>query len=396
MLTFAQNRKVILKVLCLTLCAIGCYWQLEIVTSKYFEYEVSTRVTLVDHELSTPPALATCYEHHLRNRKTTPHDIAQFTPSANDSYQTLLLITKSGRYVYGSRRKPIFNSDHFVQRHLSAYIVCYSYGFRSHLKIDNRLRKLEIILDVPKTLTNMSGHRFFNIIYDSNENKPPLLMPMYADWTFSNNKYIQIFLVYEKLVVELLRPPYVTNCVDYKSPSSRCRTLRQCIDRCLIEGTYKNSGHHPWSAFIDMTKNQSTTIENINSTAMRHCQNRYMAPECDQVLISRVKKKEITNDKVKPQVKIRVWPSSQPTMKVKSIPSINGIDFAIYVLSTVSFWLTLEPITIFTFSINWYEHRRTSSNQILQIVHELNSSDSKKLFRLLRQLKRVTTTTDLD
>ena len=143
-------------------------------TSKYFAYEVSTVVTLIDHELTTPPSLAVCYEHHLP-RNVTPKIIAKLTPSANESFEQIDFISKSSNLKTVYKNRLTSNSNLIVERHLGYKTVCYSYGFRSNHRVDNRLKTKELTLYTSDLLLKMSRNQFFYIIYDSAENESPFV-----------------------------------------------------------------------------------------------------------------------------------------------------------------------------------------------------------------------------
>ena len=158
------------------MCSIGCYWQLQLLASKYFAYEVSTVVTLIDHELITPPSLAVCFQHHLlRPFSKIPENIARLTPSANESYERIVFRSESGSLVFAWKGQKLSNSNYTIKRHFSFRTACYSYGFRSNLRINNRLKIVEMILDVNNSLISMSRDKFLYVLYDSNEMEPPFV-----------------------------------------------------------------------------------------------------------------------------------------------------------------------------------------------------------------------------
>ena len=62
-----QMTTVCWKLASITICLIGCLWQLNLICDQYFEYNVSTTVTIDTNPNMTPAGMAYCFEsvHNL-------------------------------------------------------------------------------------------------------------------------------------------------------------------------------------------------------------------------------------------------------------------------------------------------------------------------------------------
>ena len=115
-----------------------------------------------------------------------------------------------------------------------------------------------------------------------------------------------------------------------------------------------------------------------------------MAPNCKQESYIRLRKKEFQTTGHK-TVGILLMPSGVPVLKIKSVPTISGIDFVVFILSILSFWLAFEPITIFLLTIDWFENKRSMSNHG-QLQIESQSRDYMRLIFLLNKMKQQIST----
>ena len=64
------------KLVSITICLIGCLWQLNLICDQYFEYNVSTTVTVDNNPNMTPAGMAFCYFNGYELEDLTPLNIS--------------------------------------------------------------------------------------------------------------------------------------------------------------------------------------------------------------------------------------------------------------------------------------------------------------------------------
>ena len=128
---------------------------------------------------------------------------------------------------------------------------------------------------------------------------------------------------------------------------------------------YKSKKLHDPSAISADDRNRSFTrsVESISD----HCQKTMSRPDCDTLEYFRYIK-ELGVGYPRNILNLVVSPSYVPLINIVHNESITLIDFIVYVLGTLSFWLCLSPFnnlnTIYEHSIN-YRNRNQSSTQAI-------------------------------
>ena len=192
-----------------------------------------------------------------------------------------------------------------------------------------------------------------------------------------DNESYPIKVNYDSVKTHRLPSPYQTKCVDYSSRRSvdNCWSQESCFDQCVENLLIKKSGQlykeklHDPNAISSSFRNMSyATYE--TDTFRKVCQEIVSGPDCDTMEYFRYIANTDTKFKnFKNFVTLVVAPSYVPLINIVHQESITLVDFLIYVLGTLSFWLCLSPFNnmIAIYELSNKKINRQTSNRIQSI-----------------------------
>ena len=147
---------------------------------------------------------------------------------------------------------------------------------------------------------------------------------------------------------------------------------------------------HPFPAGLDGSNA-------LHGKIVKECENRFKSPDCYSTLYVKYSNPEKSDEKEyknASELILILRSSHMPVTRIVYSPSISLIDFIVYILSTISFWLNVAPLSIL-FDIydrilrkietdrhgqsqgQYHRNRRRHADQIQRLRTELNAQDQR-------------------
>ena len=397
------NSRMIFDCITITTCIFGCIWQLWSVCEQFLNYSTTTVVTFEISPNITPPGVAVCVinvktaflNYTYRNyRKKTPKPIGDYdkhTPSIEEVYSWMDVFnpnsarSKEKIYTEWFLEKKNLRSDQLLNNSLvmmaikqvSDLNVCYTFKYKDGISFDMSEKKDTMTINLQFYAKKIiSDPRLYlrlyllNTIMSSISNDDESI-DIKSPEIEGNYKHI---LSYDSVKTHRLPSPYQTQCIDYgsrKLTSDNCWSRKSCIDQCIENELIQKYGQlyhkklHDSSAISSSDLNRTFALDTTYYTFKYMCLEKMSSPDCDTLEYFRY----ITNTKEKlshNETQLVVAPSYVPLINIVHQESITLVDFLIYVLGTLSFWLCLSPFNNLNTSYDWLKeqfNRRSSSSR---------------------------------
>ena len=333
---------------------VGCGLQVVTVTWNYTEYRTSTRIHIKQDATCFPPAIALCF-----NAATfTDYTIEQLFSLLTIEQETISSLRywneDDTRYNTATEPKDIYSLVE-IKKFVKLAFVCYSIK----RKIEDRIDYKDLTDNFERPMFyRMKFHKLHDLDVRYNywymfQNKSKFYGNS-AAYAETDSRYTWVTLSYRRYRENLLPPPYTTWCYNY-TESRGVEDSGHCFQKCFLNET-RNLNMYPFDLMIDASYDlrlKRFTPALFNQTDLRHevmkarkmcryecrfddCQRDIFAP----IIVSINRDNEFTID---------LYVSNEPTIKINATPSLTLIDYATYVLSCLSFWISFSPVGIVSY-----------------------------------------------
>ena len=416
------------RVVSLLILLIGCFWQLIFICRQYFAYNVTTHV-MIEHSTIPPPEFSVCsadWFGYFQLPKTyfSPADIDRLTPTIDDVFKKLVfrnwtgnlgILFDTGNSADHELRSKFFHQQKSVKMESAKLYLCYSIKFLPKVEpfVKLQYRQGLWIVTMPRFNNSRVGfaftlsgarHGFYGISHEE--------LTMFVDDTTS-----MLRLLFDYTEINMLSAPYTSNCVNYEMVQSlNCNSRIECIDKCLESREIQD---HRMHSALTIVSNMTSKLPIMTTakfgavarsrrlTRSRYspCHSVFNRRDCKQsiygnlkTLIERGREKLDQNG-----FKFIPTPNASPSMVVNFYPNVTTVEFVVFVMSTLSLWLTIDPswlvakITTFLLGHNrrskQVKQRKKSKVQkwirlsmITQELVAINSQDIKQMKVILKQI----------
>ena len=184
--------------------------------------------------------------------------------------------------------------------------------------------------------------------------------------------------------------PYRTDCVDYRQYD--CKSQHSCIGKCVSDSLYEHldlicgglltTDLNNRTQFVPLNGSLEKTLgfgkhPNYNYSIYvqvslyfhYECQKKFEKDACYQSIYSDYSTPDFTEQSNEMTVNIKS--GRRPNMFIQFVPKLTTIDFIVYVLSSISFWLCFNP---YPFVMDMMVVIKKCGNQE---VHSLHGSHRK-------------------
>jgi len=214
----------------------------------------------------------------------------------------------------------------------------------------------------------------------------------------SKDVFGDMIIGFDYIEVELLPSPYVTNCIDYKK-SFNCMSRAHCIEKCHEQFEMSKFGRHAFDVHhqIDNTsKYDSIPLfqHQINNLTALKERLHYLTTECERLVRNTdcreqfyVNHKMQRNRWTNRKVTLCFYPKNRPPVSCKALPVLPPVDFVVYVLSVLGFWLAISPLAVLEWLGERYSRRSNTIEPNLQHQLNLEKVKVKRLKSVIRELE---------
>lgn len=382
----SEGKATIRKVIYTFICILGTIIQLIFCFEAYFAYTVITDFDVTHIDTISPPSLVIClnvsdvYGRGGNARTPIPNNWIEAM-----TIDELLSLSPKGRelviggiippnkhlndhYDVLSSTKELFKSRRFLKRQN----LCFTFTpkdmttYTRRTLIDKwKIRQLYIIqLDNRWFSPNASVDVFFNwrnrMFYDKTDSHTTIVRKGTIKGSVMDVQPSDILLSYAQYISKLLPSPYQSHCRDYSEMGffeseqrwTRIESRSHCYDTCARKGlnslnfssveVYSESGDSPFLSGQHVVMNPilKFSIDKITKKCKKLCK------KLDCLDIQYVPKEvSISKGSNGSVMKISVNIPTDPDYKVTTKPLLSLVDFITYVLSVISFWTGLAPLS---------------------------------------------------
>lgn len=395
---------------------IGCGWQLWFISAQYFRYPMVTRVEIIDAPNTPRASLSLEFDSYDFNEylaskidmnapSTTQADLFDhLIPLASITFPTV-----DGQFGY--------NVTKLLGRRLQVTV-----DFEQNSSYSST-RDVRIAID-PDALAKqffmpIVAHKFDSLIYDDRFEGGDYLETMVTleqDVILDDKGNTTVYRVplikveYDQYNINYLKHPYETSCVDYATINYKSRL--QCLNQCQLEYVIKvfNYSGHATLYFDDQRHamrlprltqlkrradfpppDQFQKLRNQFDAIYEYCQSKCSRQDCRQEKFVIVR----TLHQLHNFLTIIYRKSHRPVLVTNYEGQFTTVDYVVYVLSTVSFWLGISPLPLLESAIekasNKLSNARPGShaNYVRVMRHVRSTRQEMKEMRL--QLSQVIT-----
>ena len=227
---------------------------------------------------------------------------------------------------------------------------CYTYRYHRDIAFNYAFRKVTYYV----TFNLSSFPNEFEFEFGLHDAKTDL--GSVRNIEFYRNQYTKgvgqgFMFKYEHYQLNYLESPFITNCFDYDHGD--CTSPRNCYEECVNNYTVAKFGTCFSEAQLD-NRGKNCNVHHRNQTMSIYkqtlnrfkliCRSRYTKKSCTENFYPGVSK-PIANIRKGRFFKFEVGPRYKPSTYVDYQPIITLVDFGVFILSTISFWLGFAPYT---------------------------------------------------
>lgn len=313
----------------------GLSWQMYFILAQYYRYPIATEIMFDVPQSLVVPSLyfivdynVTPYKKFWVDYSKTPTKVFEFFPKEDEIF--LQQPRKSGA----------------ISKHVWHRKMCYRVDPKTAQLHDNKKRNFlySVVFNLSRDLWPFATEYHLAIASNTTEFNELNLFDVGTATEFPERQ-----LTYEFLEVKKLPYPY-TDCVDYASICGAI-SVQHCVKRCETN-YYLNSDEMPpirliHSATYKAFSNNTVQRKHGNSTAVHElCKQKFpTGPPCEQEYYFVAESLDRTFSKL-PWLSLKVFSSTRPETRCVFTPVFNLVDLIVYVVSAVSFWLGVTPLTL--------------------------------------------------
>lgn len=376
------------KVCIVTVILLGFIWQTILISSKYFQYQTVTQLTISRPDYIVPPAVTLCIDypdllnrsmfHHLPEFEGIANNKSSFSTGLTSVYLTIKDIFKMTPNVSDLFNHQRINTSCIYHLPHKYYLAtegdCQArFSFRKHYKGRQICYSIEFHHESRFTLRHLSttlehSQSYYRITLDSKNfaNSSLMHIKMHTSGTLARGasdkfalierglqtrdktaKYGYFYLTYSRLVTIRLKAPYTTNCHNYRMNSFESRA--HCYERCLSNLTVHEFNRVPFTGVTELPLaiNHIGTHDIENGTFAEkllsfenHCSELCSRPDCyEEIYLPKLS----SSHQLKNGIKLRLTVPDEPDIIAVAQPQITTIDYVTYIISCLSFWTAFSP-----------------------------------------------------
>lgn len=369
-------------------CFMGALYQVVMMSQLYFRYRVTTQMSITIDDVVIPYAVTICirftdildYEglerdtgrryKHIRDaavlgkykENMTVTEIFKYTPDKKDIV-SLVKYRKKGTYK-------VFNhsgTDIRLEKFLYSEFICYKIGLdkKHQQRMDHRF--LSVTTKSPGMVYEI---RFSDKLWLAHFMKvslapywtwprrsirfPAMIRRGYRNTSTLHTKddfvpEVNFFFVSAFRIESYFLPaPYETDCIDYKK-ETRHVTEIVCNHRCMEQQVLKRMGMVTFTSFI-MHPVDKRLIVDLKSLSLQMRKTFFQVKEYCEKKVCRKKgcayritmtKTQAIRDRI---LRLRMTVPSLPSIRKKTVPKTDFIEYFSFVSSTISTWIGISVL----------------------------------------------------
>ena len=354
-------RKRVAYVFYFLVSAMGCIWQVHKISNEYFQYEVVSQLQIVRPRVTRPSSLMICFRladiMKQPQNMSTVSSIFEMTPKPEAIVNGCTVREKLGYEIESYKSDRITCTHIFlVTKFIKQRYLCYSFVFRDHRTymmryLTNSLQSFRFYSIYLNRLFDQSNYIYFFV--ESNKTSFGLSDSFTEHYRtsvnatgHSNSNYVTVS--YRRFESHLLKPPYKTECFDYRSKG--LDSASECYDLCMSSKGLETLNKIPFEIAItqpldvrmisgyDLKTNAShkTALKAIEAICEKSCQR----IDC---FIEDYSPKIVATS-TSNELSFELYAPNQPEVVTTFLPIANIVDYITLALSCISFWFGWSPM----------------------------------------------------
>lgn len=367
-LNYLTSRKFLWPLFAWTFSLFGLVLQVYYISDQYFDYDTVTELAFSRSNKLKPPKVILCFPQACAlnqvvaaNRtfwSMTVKELFEASYSPDDLTDQYRIHSNTS---YGSEHQGHDNlSDTYISstKFLKRNHICYSFQlnldieFYEHHLTNSFLSPRFYMMSLNATKLPCAFYMYYMTgpgqgFYGKSNSFAEVNRRIINDTTKEGTKN-WVVMSYIRFHRTLKGPPYRTNCLDYRTVGFKSRG--HCFESCLTKQSIKTLGKVPFSVTTEVAIDLPliTWLDDRNASFAKQLQSleMYCSRQC--------KRKDCVIDEYVPvvldtskstRITYELYPPTQPDISSHLKPKITLIDFVTYLLSCVSFWLALSPLS---------------------------------------------------
>lgn len=356
-----EMRRTFWKAFCWTFCLTGCAWQIYYISDQYFAYDSVTQVKITRTHNYYPPVLTFCF--YLRDVLNNSGEFLNIADCFNrtPTIATIIdhaLIHDEFNFILNEVNATTYEKFFKIEKLIKKNLICYSIRFHENIRfllyylVNGRTTPTIMKLWINGTSFRTSD--LFQIYLTSTKDGARGMVGSFVavdrkifNSTTGEGDANLIQISYNSFTSIRLPFPYKTNCLDYRTINFESK--KHCFEDCLLKNTISRLGKVPFSVVVNEPLDlqiisdadiKNSTFHKIRYSIEEECFSKCEKSNCKEFsytpkLISTIQEKDLI-------VYLNV--ADSPDIISEYIPRLSFVEYAIYVLSCISFWVAFSPL----------------------------------------------------
>lgn len=191
-------------------------------------------------------------------------------------------------------------------------------------------------------------------------------------------------VTYVRFVAKLMKPPYDTNCHDYRHDGFESDD--HCYDSCLINSTIEMLQKVPFTTLsefeypycpVSREDLKNETFQKQLTQLELACKHKCERPNCyEEIYIPKVVSVQHKFPRV---IQFTLLLPNEPDLIATAQPLITTVDLITYILSCISFWFGFSPLQL----VRMYRKRDAMLQSRVMMRSEIKKEVRRELHKLL-------------
>ncbi|KAI1300141.1 hypothetical protein HDE_03509 [Halotydeus destructor] len=336
---------------------LGCLLQTGFVSLEYFGYHTLSRVTIQKSTIFSPPTLIVCFQidkmvdKKIENGNFTVKYVLEKSFKIEEIFhQCKIRDPVTYRMLHHSKE---CNSDYSVLKFVKQRYLCYSFALdkkyqyeayritngyyapRAHTPILNQSFAYKVDHMCFYTLDHSLGH-----FYGQSQN--------YWEQENENSSANFMVLSYRKYEAQTLQAPYDSECTNYTAKGFESQG--HCYEHCVSTETISKYDVVPFSVatyepvdklyFSEKQFKENDTLLMGALDIEDQCRMKCIRSNCLEITYVPF----VVNTSPTDKIHFDFHVTSEPEVNTILVAKFEAMDYAVYVLSCISFWFGFSPL----------------------------------------------------
>ncbi|KAI1299316.1 hypothetical protein HDE_03884 [Halotydeus destructor] len=351
----------------LFLSLIGFIAQATQISVKYFQREVISRLDINKTDSVYPPALSVCSrigDIDYENNYFTGQQLLNKVPKAADIFNGCRMRLPDSYLILSLNSSAECLEHMTVLKYTRHRQICYRFSLQTPYLIQSYRHSAQSLVTkgllyeirlVNQVFTDslMFDIEFTNT-YPDRRLFPPLTFAvgarLYTGVATGQKPKTSFLTSYSLYTNHMLTAPYESNCITYYERYDGTTSRDSCVEKCKLEATMDRLRRVPFTTYISEYMTEYLDFDILSATDLRNETIRGIFNEIEKTCMgdTRCQYKNCYDEVIVTQplihrltdkMEFEIYAPREPYYETYMFPRLEFLDFAIYLASSMGFWL---------------------------------------------------------